>query len=256
VTPDRVDSSDFHFAGGPVGCLLIHGFSGTPYEMRPLGERLRDAGHTVRGIRLPGHATSGAELYTAGRRDWYAATLAGAEDLARHCRTVMAVGLSMGALLALRLAAERADIVSRLVVLAPAIALSDTRLARRAPWMRLAVPFLPRRWASIPKQGSDIADAEAKARHPRFPVALRGLNELAALQREVRMLLPRITQPVLVLHGRLDRTTPVENAEFLRRGLGSRDVRVRLFERSAHILTVDVERDEVAAEVVRFVAEA
>jgi carboxylesterase len=239
-----------------VGCLLIHGFSGTPYEMRPLGERLRDGGFTVRGIRLPGHATRGGELYTAGRRDWYAATLAGAEDLARQCRKVVAIGLSMGALLTLRLAAERADIVSRLVVLAPALVVGDGRLQRRAPWVRLAVPLLPRRWASRPKEGSDIADAEAKARHPRFPVPLRGLVELAALQREVRALLPRIMQPVLVMHGRLDRTTPLENTEILRRGLGSRDVRVRLFDRSAHILTVDVERDEVAAEVLRFVGEA
>jgi carboxylesterase len=248
-----VDTGDFFFRAGPVGCLLIHGFTGTPYEMRYLGERLRDAGHSVRGVRLPGHATLGNDLYQAGWRDWYAAALNGLEDLDRACSQVAVVGLSMGALLALRLAAERRDDVSRVAVLGSAVVLRDGRLKRVAPVLRFAAPLLPRRWAVRPKESSDIAGDEARRVHPLFPVPLRGMAELAALQQSVRALLPRVTQPALVLHGLLDRTCPVDNVEILRRELGSKQVLSRIFERSAHILTVDVEKAEVAAEVVRFV---
>lgn len=252
MPPARVDTSDFSFDGGDLGCLLIHGFTGTPYEMRPLGERLRDAGHTVRGVRLPGHATLGADLHQAGRREWYAAALAGLDDLSRRCRTTIAVGLSMGALLALRLAAERADAVARVALLAPALVVSNPRVRRFGSVMRLVGPLLPAPWAALRKVGSDIAEPAARARHPTFPVPLRGLGELGALQREVRAMLPRVVQPALILHGGLDRTTPAENVEILRREIGSRDVRVRHFARSAHILTVDAEREEVAEEVARF----
>lgn len=252
MTGAVVDTADFYFRGGPSGCLLIHGFSGTPYEMRPLGESLRDRGWTVRGVRLPGHATHGSELFHARWRDWYAAALAGLEDLARECDEVAAVGLSMGSLLALRLAAERADSVARIAVMAPALVLSDDRPARLAPLLRLAAPLVPARLAVRPKLGSDIADEEARGVHPRFPLPLRGIAELVALQRAVRPLLPRIRQPALLLHGRLDSTCPLVNLEILERELGSARIEKRIFERSAHILPVDAERDEVAAELLRF----
>lgn len=248
-----VDTSDFFFPGGASGCLLIHGFSGTPYEMRSLGERLRAAGHTVRGVRLPGHATHGSDLLHARWRDWYAAALGGLEDLARQCDRVAVAGLSMGSLLALRLAAERADAVGRVALLAPALVLSDERVARLAPLLRVAAPLVPSRWASRPKLASDIADETARGVHPLFPLPLRGIAELVALQRSVRPLLSRVRQPVLLLHGRLDRTCPLGNLEILRRELGSTQVETRIFERSAHILPVDVDREEVAAEVLRFV---
>ena len=45
----------FYFPGNSTGCLLIHGFTGTPKEMRPLGDFLADKGYSVLGIRLSGH---------------------------------------------------------------------------------------------------------------------------------------------------------------------------------------------------------
>ena len=254
--PAEIETGGFLFPGGPTGCLLIHGFSGTPYEMRELGVRLAGAGHTVRGVHLPGHATHGPELVAAGWRDWYAAAVHGLDDLARQCSSVTVVGLSMGALLALRLAAERADTVGRVAVLAPALVLADGRLRRAAPFLRLAGPWLPRRWAVRAKESSDIADGEARAVHPLFPMPVRGMADLVALQRQVRPLLPRVRQPVLILHGRLDRTCPLENVEILRAEIGSTEITSRIFERSAHVLTVDVERLEVADEVLRHVAGA
>lgn len=254
--PGETDTAGFFFPGGPLGCLLIHGFTGTPYEMRGLGASLADAGHTVRGVQLPGHAHLGSELVEAGRREWYAAAVHALDDLARDCSSVAVVGLSMGALLALRLAAERADTVERVAVLAPALMAADDRLTRLAPLLRLAGAVLPPRWGVIAKQGSDIADDGARAVHPAFPMPLRGLAELAALQREVRALLPRVRQPVLILHGRLDRTCPLENVELLRTSLGSPQVRTRVFEASAHVLTVDRERREVEEEIRRYVAGA
>jgi carboxylesterase len=42
----------FFFPGNDTGCLLIHGFTGAPTEMRPLGEFLAGKGYTVLGVRL------------------------------------------------------------------------------------------------------------------------------------------------------------------------------------------------------------
>ena len=64
----------------------------------------------------------------------------------------------------------------------------------------------------------------------------------------------QIVCPTLVLHGRRDRVCPWRNATWLAEHLGSRDVTVRIFEKSAHTIACDAERDDVAREVVRFMS--
>jgi carboxylesterase len=46
----------FSFPGGDVGCLLVHGFTGNPSSMRPMGEYLSGQGFTVVG---PRHESGG-----------------------------------------------------------------------------------------------------------------------------------------------------------------------------------------------------
>jgi carboxylesterase len=95
----------FFWTGGrDVGCLLIHGFTGTPYEMRFLGERLHAAGYSVGGVRLAGHATRVEDLAQSGWSDWDQSVEDGFEQLSRHCSRIVGIGLSMGALLGVGLA--------------------------------------------------------------------------------------------------------------------------------------------------------
>jgi carboxylesterase len=90
-----------------VGALLIHGFTGTPREMRPLGEALAGAGLTVLGVRLAHHATQPRDMFRSHWRDWYASVLDGYYLLRDQCETVFVMGLSAGGTLALYLAAHR-----------------------------------------------------------------------------------------------------------------------------------------------------
>ena len=56
------NAEPFYFPGNSTGCLLIHGFTGAPTEMRPLGEYLAENGFSVLGVRLSGHGTRMADL--------------------------------------------------------------------------------------------------------------------------------------------------------------------------------------------------
>ena len=63
----------FHFpAAHPseVGALLIHGFMGSPKELRPLGEHLAANGVNAHGILLPGFGTQISRLATIKRAEW------------------------------------------------------------------------------------------------------------------------------------------------------------------------------------------
>ena len=94
----------FYFAGNHIGCLLIHGLSGSPSEMRYMGERLAKEGCTVSGILLSGHGTTPEIMAKTSWEDWVKDAEAGVRRLRKSCDIVIGIGLSMGGLLVLHLA--------------------------------------------------------------------------------------------------------------------------------------------------------
>ncbi len=99
-------AAPFYFPGNEIGCLVVHGFTGTPYEMRWLGQYLNQQGFTVHGPRLAGHTTTVDDMIRTTWREWYISVLAGYEMLRERCRKVFALGLSMGGALSLMLASR------------------------------------------------------------------------------------------------------------------------------------------------------
>jgi carboxylesterase len=254
VDPELVER--FHLPGArQPPCLLIHGFSGTPYETRALGEALQARGHAALGVRLAGHGRSIEELERSTWQDWYRDVAAACTELVADGGPVAVIGVSAGSLLALHLAHERPDDVHGLVLMANAIRLNWP--ARWAVPLLARIPRLRERFRYLPKVvGSDIADPEARRVHPSHRVVpLAGVASLTELQRRVRSECRAVKHPTLVIHGARDRTCPSTNAELLASLLGTRPQRVVILPKSAHIVTVDVEREQVVAEVTRFLAD-
>jgi carboxylesterase len=219
----------------------VHGLTATPDEVRPLGDALSTAGFRCHAVRLPGHATTVADLATVRRQAW----LATVED---------AAGVSLGALLSLAVAASGRFPVRALVLLGTPLHLAN----ERATWLRFLawMPGVAGPSRILPKRhGRDILDEQARAAsraYDAMPVA--AVAELLRLRAQVKRALHRVTIPTLVLHGRHDRTAPVANVETLQRLLPGRPLEVAVFERSAHVLTEDAERDAVAARIVEFLS--
>ena len=230
----------------PLGCLLVHGFTATPEEMRPLGEALARRGFPVRAVRLPGHGTEVADLAQTGWQDWFAAVADAAATLRCVVPHVALAGMSMGALLGLHLASTRPEAVQALVLCGTPIRLRDLRL-RFLPLVT-RIPWVMHRFAVIPKAGGpDIADPAVRAASLSYrAMPLPAIVELLRLQAVVQRELRRVTQPALLLHGRHDHSAPVANVDTLRRGLGSRVIEQHILERSWHVITLDYERDRVA----------
>ncbi len=253
---DPPSTEPFLWPAGDRGCLLVHGFTSTPYEMRFLGERLHAAGYSVCGVRLAGHATHIDELEGCRWQDWARSVDEGLAALAAHSSTVAAIGLSLGSLLVLNLAHAQARSIAALVLLAPALLFTNPWPARLGRGAARLLPIVPPRWRRVGKGGSDIADPVARAIHPGYGhLPLRALTQMVALQRHVRPLLSTVHQPAMAAHGALDRTTPLANLTLLERELPNLRETL-LLPASGHVLTVDVEKERLAAAVVGFLARA
>ncbi|MCA9773661.1 MAG: alpha/beta fold hydrolase [Myxococcales bacterium] len=243
----------FEFQGGAEGVLLLHGFTGSTNEVRYLGERLhQDGGYTVHGPCLPGHGTRPEDLATVHWRDWYDAASAALDRLLARCEAVSVAGLSMGGITAARLAALRGGDVRTLIAMAPAFYVRGVPIG----WARrlLELPLVTRLWMSYGKAaGPDIHDPETKRTHVCYDgapsVALRELFEYIEVVRDE---VDRIEVPTLILHGARDHAVPPKASYFLADRIRSRDVTVKFFAHSFHVLPIDVDRDDVAREARAF----
>lgn len=242
----NLELTPFYFSGGPVACLLVHGFSGSPPEMRPMGEYLAARGLTVLGIRLAGHGTTPEDMATTTWRDWVASAMAGLRELQGRCQKIFVAGLSMGGLIALHLAADQ-HLDGVIAMAAPAY-IADWRVHL----LPLAQYFVP--WV-VPNIGPDYTDPTARERIWSYPkVPTRCVASLHDFLRLVRRELPRIKAPALIMQGERDRHIPADSARIIFGSLGSEDKEIVLWSNSGHCLTVDSEREAVWARSYRFIA--
>ena len=241
----RPSPAGFKLEGGPVGVLMIHGYTGSPAEMRLIGEYLNGRGLRISAPLLPGHGTAPADLNRVAWTDWTTTVEAALTELSAQCETVFVAGLSMGALLSLYLAANHSRL-SGAVVYSPALVVAN-RLARLIPLGKYFVRIFP-------KGKPNFTDPQASSRiwsYDHYPTL--GAHEVGKLIHEVRRMLPSVVCPLLVMHSRLDRRVRIESARIVYEGVGSRDKELLTLENSGHSLTVDSEWERVAERTYQFI---
>jgi carboxylesterase len=248
---DPVKAAPFELGHGQDAVLVLHGFTGSPWDVRPLGEVLAARGYHVRGICLPGHGVSPEAMLGVTWRDWERAATAALSDLSSH-RRIFVAGLSMGALLALILAAQAPERVEGLALLAPAMRFRGPLLPVLHALSR--VPFSDRLQRWVTKSATDLADPLALAEAPilhRWP--MQRLRDLWTIQDRARAGLGRVRAPTLVALSSQDHVVSPEGAEELAHALiHARQVSLMRFERGFHIMPRDLDRERVCDEVLQF----
>jgi carboxylesterase len=245
---EAVNPAPFDLPGsGRAAALCLHGLTGTPYEVRPLGTAISATGIRALGPVLPGHNETPELLSKLPYTDWLDAARSHFHQLRAQYDRVFVVGLSLGGVLALALAEE--EPVDALVVVGTPLKFYHP-LAFLIPWVKYIRP-LPRKRA-----GSDISDSGARQRHPSYDrMPLNSVCELMRLQRRVRPRLAQITAPILIAHGAHDRTANPADAVTIRDSVSSEVCEYILLTSSAHIVPVDVDGPDLAIAVADFLVQ-
>jgi carboxylesterase len=239
------NAEPFFYRAGDTGCLLLHGFTSSPHELRELGSYLADRGITVSAPLLPGHGTHPDDLRGLGWRDWYGAASDALDGLQGECRRVAVAGLSLGGALALHMAAQReGDLAGFVAMSAPVLfppGLGRLLLALQ-PGIR-----------ALHKPLRDIQDPVARRLHVSYgnaPLdATASVVDFAGL---VRGELPQVKVPALVLYARRDHVVHPLNAHLIYARLGSERKYLVVLRRGFHIVTVDRDKERVFRAVAAF----
>jgi len=241
----------FFFPGEPgrAGCLLIHGFTGTPKEMRWMGEYLSSNGHLSLGVRLAGHATQPDDMPRTRYQDWLASVEDGYALLRGLTDRVVLVGLSMGGVLAL-LSSVHLDVCGVVAISVPN-ELPRNPLLKVIDQLSWFKRFIPK--GKLPP-GAGWFDREAWKDHISYPEnPVRSIGQLDKLLREMRLALPQVKVPVLLIHSQDDGYVLPVNAERNFAALGTADKQKLYVSRSGHVVTRDAAREQVFEESLRFI---
>jgi carboxylesterase len=233
----------FFFPGGETAILLVHGFTGTPKEMRWMGEYLAKKGHTVLGIRLTGHATTPQDMLRTRWQDWVASVEDGLHLLANYPKRYI-MGLSMGGILSLY-AAARYTVNAAVALSAPYTLSNDWKLK----YINIFKYIQP----NVPKGPSDWNDPTVEAEHksyPSFPTVC--IEELLKLLAETHVNLPQIKIPVLLVQSKKD-SIPKNSMQNYYDQIGSQDKSMLWLEKSGHVITRDSEKETVFKAAADFV---
>lgn len=242
----------FLFLGEPgkPACLLIHGFTGTPKEMRWMGEFLNQQGYTCLGVRLTGHATQPEDMIRSTWTDWTASVEDGYHLLRGLTDNIFLVGLSMGGILSL-LMSTRLDVRGVVAMSTPYKLPDDPRL-RHIDWLSKIVSYMPK---SDVVPGAGWFDKEAWKDHVSYPQnPVRSIGELNKLLGEMRSALPQLNVPVLLIHSKDDGYVLPDNIELIYSGLLNASDKTKLYVTgSGHVVPRDAARQEAFQYALEFI---
>ena len=233
----------FSHDGGDTSCLLLHGYTGSPSDMRPLGDFLSHNGYTVYCPLLPGHGTSHHELSRCRWTDWYRAAVNQWKNLKNKSETVILIGLSMGGALALHCAAHNQ--VDGVVTLA-----SGTRMA---DWRLPVLPFVRHFIRSIKKTRNSYARGKNRIRFAYEYNPTQSTHELLTFYRHLEDDLPEITTPILIMHAKNDIIMGYENTGIIAENVRSKCKKIVPLEGGEHIITLSKHQDFIHSEILPFI---
>ncbi|MBE5786444.1 MAG: alpha/beta fold hydrolase [Clostridiales bacterium] len=240
-------AAPFSFPQGEHGVLLIHGFTGSPAHMLPLGEALHKEGFAIQGLLLPGHGTSPRDMGQVGWQDWLQAARLAAREMAGKYGHFSVAGLSMGGVLALLLAQEM-DLTACVSIAAPMKTLNRFRWL--APLGSLFHPMIEKQ-ADGPRPGMDERYDVGYTAYP-----TKSVHDLSVLMGKARQHLSLIHCPLLAVQSRKDETVTPDSPEIILQGISS-SVKASLWlEEAPHVCTISPEYPRIAQAITEFLRKA
>jgi len=241
-------AAPFDFPGGPEAVLFVHGFTGTPAEMRPVAEMI----HAKFGFRciaplLPGHGTYYKDIEKFKAEDWMTEVDEKFHALSKEYKRIHLVGLSMGALLCLELYKRtmNENRIKSMVLMAPPVFLKTwpqrfLSSMARYPFIYLWVP-------PVDKETKDLPEHIAYDKY-----TARASGEFARTYLRAQTLTPISSPPTLIITSNTDEVVHNKSGQFIYDRLQNPKNKYIQLKQSTHVITLGEAKKDVMNEIDTF----
>ena len=258
---------------GKVGVLLIHGLTGTPTEMKQFGKMIARQGFTVACPELAGHCATIEALTRTKWLDWYEAIEHAFDALKEECEHVFVVGLCMGSLIALMLAAKKGSAVAGVILLSTTFFYDGWNVPKLKQKLLLPlVLYTPLKyfvhWEETAPYGIkdervramvhavlENRDVHAADKVGYFKIPATVILESVRLIKATKKVLIKVIVPTLIVHSTEDDIASIKNAHFTYANIKSDVIETFYVDDTYHVLTLDKRKDDVAKRTARFCKE-
>ena len=255
---------------GPVGVLLIHGLTGTPTEMKQFGKTIARKGFTVACPELAGHCATIEQLTATCWLDWYHSIEVAFEALKEECEHVFVAGLSMGALIALMLAAKKKHQVAGVILLSTTFFYDGWNVPKFKQKVLLPlVIYTPLKyfmhWEEEAPYGIkdertralvhailENRDHQAADKIGYFKTPATVILESMRLIKAAKRSLKNVVVPTLIVHSTEDDMASIKNAEYTQANIASKTIETFFVDDTYHVLTLDKRKDDIAKRAALF----
>ena len=240
--PD-LDGKSFTLEGTNGVCvILIHGFTATTVEVRPIAELLNQEGYTVAAPLLPGHGTTPENLNKQSWKNWIDCV----SDMYRQCRFdhehIFLGGESMGGVITCYLAYLNSDIEG-IMLYAPALKVDKLAYSK---YIRFFKKVIPKK--NIEEEiEKDVFPWQGYKVHP-----TQAAYQMYLLQKITRKKLKFINQPTIIFQGKLDKTISPDGPKLIYNTINSTKKEFVLLENSGHCVVLDKEFTFLARKTSEF----
>lgn len=228
-----------------MGVLLIHGFTSFRASLEILIPELDKKNIPWHYPILAGHNSKPEDLEGKTWEHWQADVEAGLKYLLSLCEQVVIIGLSMGALLSLELAAKYPDKIKSLVLLSPA-------LKFRNPLAKYTT-HITKRMKKIPGinilRFSTIKLAETQLGYSWFPA--KSFHQYWLRTQHFDSILEKISQPTTIIHSKKDRLADPAGTEYIYNKIPTKEKEVIWLKKSGHEILLDVEANKVVKKIIK-----
>src|SRR3989338_5689765 len=230
-----------HSKNNSVGCLLVHGFTATPWELRELGNYLYKNNISVYGALIDGHGTTPEELDKTRWQDWYKSAEEGLLLMSYLTERTYICGQSAGASLAITLA--ESNNVAGIVLIAAPIYLNDIR----AKFAFLLAPF------NYYNKNTNLKEDDKN--HYYEMRSARSIAELVKLIDDNKKNMNKVSAPVLIIQSIDDTRIKPESAKYIYDNIGSDEKKIITIDKPEHVLTTGDQNNEVFESIIGFIKE-
>jgi carboxylesterase len=235
--------------GGKTGVLLLHGFTGTPFIFRELAEQLALLGYTVYAPLIAGHGTSPQDLSKTTWHDWFLSAQAAYRQLCDETDTQYVIGASFGCNLACMLAATHT--IRGVILIGYPHRIYYHQAVKGAATLLKTIGV--KYYGKPSKDFSDKDSVFSTTLGAYRQVPLKSLLEFIRLIGRIsETVLPKVTQPTLIIQSRTDGLVKASSGTHVLERLGSTEKRLIWINEPHHRLHVGESKIEIYALIRQF----